>query len=288
MLIGAHISTAHGLPAALAYARDTGCECVQLFAKSPRRWEGPPPDIEASARFADACPDYGIQAVFTHTAYLINLAAVDPDARSRSISALADELTRARHLRADGAITHLGTDPLGDRAEAASRIATAIAEAFERADLEIAGHAPRLLLENTAGAGATYGRDVADLAAVFSATPPELQAHLGVCIDTCHAHAAGIDVVTREGWRSLVDAVESGCGRGAIRAVHANDSMFPFASRRDRHAWIGEGTIGYPGFSAMLGAPLPPDVCALTEMPGDVPIKDSENVSRLKRLRSAR
>ncbi|MBS3956331.1 MAG: deoxyribonuclease IV [Clostridiales bacterium] len=287
MRIGAHISMAQGPLAALAYARDVGCECVQVFAKSPRRWVGKTPDVEASRAFAQHRAEYGVHAVFTHTAYLINLAAVEPDARSRSIKALADEIDRARLLAADAVITHLGTDPYGDRGSAASRIASAIEAAFAEASVEAdRARTPRLLLENTAGAGGTYGRDVADLAAVFSAASPEVRPLLGVCIDTCHAHVAGIDVSSPDAWRALVAAVESGCGEGVIRALHANDAMYPFGSKRDRHAWIGDGTIGYQGFSAMLGAPLDEDVCILTEMPGEVPIKDMENIGRLKRLRT--
>ena len=139
MRIGAHISMAQGPLEALAYARDVGCECIQIFAKSPRRWAGKAPDVEASRALAYHRAEYGVRAVFTHTAYLINLAAVEPDARSRSIHALADEIDRARLLAADAVITHLGTDPYGDRDSAAARIASAIEAAFAETSIDPGG-----------------------------------------------------------------------------------------------------------------------------------------------------
>lgn len=288
MLIGAHISVSRGLLPALEYARDTGSECIQIFAKSPRRWIGPPPDADMSRRFAEQRDSFGVKAVFTHTAYLINLAATDPEQRRRSIDALADEIVRGRLLQAEGVITHLGTDHLGDRDAAASRIAQGIEEAFAVADSEYAASGyTRLLLENSAGAGRTYGRDVSDFAAVFSAVGADARERMGVCIDTCHAHVAGVDVRTADAWERLIGEIEAGCGPAALRAIHANDCMFPFGSARDRHAWIGAGTLGSEAFSAMLGAPLGDRVCAIVEMPGDVPIKDIENVRRLRELRSA-
>ncbi len=290
MLVGAHVSVAKGLVASLEYARDVGCECIQIFAKSPRRWIGPPSDAEAGKRFAEARASHGIRAVYTHTAYLINLAATDPDARTRSIEALADEIVRGRLLAAEGVITHLGTDPLGDRGAAAERISSAIRDAFRIADASVPDTAPdpsrtRLLLENSAGAGSTYGRDVADLAAVF-ALAPDLTDLLGVCIDTCHGHAAGMALDTREAWRALVADIDAGCRHGALEVVHANDAVHERGSKKDRHAWIGDGTLGYEAFRAMLSVLDTGEMCAITEMPGEVPIKDSENIRRLKDVRA--
>ena len=291
MLVGAHVSVAKGLIASLEYARDVGCECIQVFAKSPRRWVGPPPDIEAGLRFAEARESHGIRAVYTHTAYLINLAATDPEARARSIEALADEIVRGRLLSAEGVITHLGTDPLGDPEGAAERIAMAVRDAFDIAD--DAGPGPddtdrrrtRLLLENSAGAGHTYGRDVEQLATVFDAAP-ELRESLGVCVDTCHGHVAGMGLGTPEEWTTLIESIDTRCRPGALEVVHANDAVYGGGSRRDRHAWIGDGTLGHEPFAAMFTVLAGTGTCAITEMPGEVPVKDSENIRRLKGLRA--
>jgi len=281
--IGAHVSVAKGLTSAVTYAQSVGCESMQVFAKSPRRWDGPPTDADAGVRFARARDDAGIVSAFTHTAYLINLASPDDALWQRSVVALADEITRARLLRADGVATHLGTHPSGESDEAAERIATGIRAAFDRANGD-PNSPTRLLLENTAGGGTTYGRTVAAIGAVLERCEGA-RPLLGVCLDTCHAHAAGIDLGTNAAWDSLLDEVESACGAGAIKLIHANDCMFDLGSHRDRHAWIGEGTMGIGAFESMLSRQELKGVSVVTEMPGEVPEKDLENIRRLKALR---
>jgi deoxyribonuclease-4 len=281
--IGAHVSVAKGYSEAVKYAASVGCESMQVFAKSPRRWEGPPLDVNAAYRFAEDRQAAGIQEAFTHTAYLINLASVDDVLWQRSIDALADEITRGRLLRADGIATHLGMHPSGESEESAERIATGIVRAFECAGGE-EDSPTRLLLENTAGGGTLYGRTVAAICGVLERCG-ERRSLLGVCLDTCHAHASGIDLSDDVAWGTLLDELNAACGPGAVRLVHANDCMFEFGSRRDRHAWIGEGTIGPAAFSAMLRRPELQGISAVTEMPGEIPIKDAENIRRLKELR---
>lgn len=283
MYIGAHVSVAKGLTAALTYALSVGCEAMQIFAKSPRQWQGPPIDPEKAWRFTVESREAGMAGVFTHTAYLINLASPDDALWERSVAALADEITRGRLLGAKGVVTHLGTHPSGESDEAAERIALAIEAAFQRA-----GGPPDastlLLLENNAGAGRLYGCSIEAISKVLDACGG-LRPFLGVCFDTCHAHASGIDVSGDDAWRAVLDEVQRTCGMGAIKLIHANDCMFPFGSRRDRHAWIGEGTIGLEGFEAMVRRTELADISVITEMPGEVPEKDEVNVARLKNMR---
>jgi deoxyribonuclease IV len=281
--IGAHVSVAKGFSQAVTYAASVGCESMQVFAKSPRRWDAGPLDVDAAYRFAEERQAAGIRAAFTHTAYLINLASADDVLWQRSVDALADEITRGRLLRADGIATHLGMHPSGESEESAERIAAGIALAFERAGGE-EGSPTRLLLENTAGGGTLYGRTVAAIGAVLERCG-ELRPLLGVCLDTCHAHASGIELSDDAAWGALLDELEARCGAGAVRLIHANDCMFELGSRRDRHAWIGDGTIGSTAFAAMLHRPELQGVSAVTEMPGEVPVKDAENIRRLKELR---
>ncbi|MBN2822718.1 MAG: deoxyribonuclease IV, partial [Coriobacteriia bacterium] len=213
---------------------------------------------------------------------LINLGSLDDVLLDKSVAALADELKRADLLGADGVVTHVGTTGGTSAEQTAARVAAAVQAAFL-----VAGDVGcRLLLENTAGAGTTFGNSPEELGAILEELSGELRPRVGVCIDSCHAHAAGYDMSTAEGWTQLVDSVEKWCGAGAIGAVHANDCVFPSGSKKDRHAWIGDGTIGYEGFTGMLCEPRLRSVAAFTEMPGDVPEKDVENLSRLKRLRA--
>jgi deoxyribonuclease IV len=282
MFLGAHISVSGGYLKALDYAADVGCECMQVFAKSPRQWRGPAIDLAAAERFTEARVERGFGPLFTHTAYLINPATSDPVLREKSIHALADELVRGATLGATGVVTHIGNDPNGDPDAAAARVGEACVRAFELAGGDAC--ATRLLLENTAGAGRTFGSNFHELGACIAASGLP-QERLGVCLDTCHAWAYGLPVDSRDGWREIVDGIAECCGIDRLGLIHANDCLFERGSRKDRHAWIGDGFIGLAGFEAMVCIPELSSVCAVTEMPGEVPIKDSENLKRLSQLR---
>lgn len=282
MRIGAHVPMDEGLAGALAYAEATGCEAIQLFAKSPRRWSGPQRDPALTAEFRAACAARGPLPVFTHASYLINLGASDPVQWERSCAALADELLRAYGLGAAGMVVHLGTRFCDDDGGCTARVAETVVRAVELAD----GPVATLLLENSAGAGRQYGTDAREMAAALLAVRAEGIA-AALCLDTCHAFAAGIDVRGDEGWSALLSHIEGECGPDAVALVHANDCKGELGSHRDRHDWIGDASIGEGGFAAMFAQPYLQRASAVVEMPGEPPVKDAENVSRLKRLRDA-
>lgn len=281
MRIGAHIGVSGGWAESLLYACDVGAECVQVFAKSPRRWRSRDLPAETVARFAEARRATGIAPVLTHTAYLINLGSADDELWERSVTALADELARARLLGAESVVTHVGTAASGSYDETTARIALGVTRAFEQ--VEAGG--PWLLLENTAGAGRTFGSTPAELAGILARLDGDARKRTALCLDTCHAHAAGFPLDTVQGWDELMSAYERECGIGLLRAVHANDSRFPSGSHRDRHAWIGEGTIGEAGFKLLFERPELAAASVIVEMPGATPEKDVVNLARLKALR---
>jgi deoxyribonuclease-4 len=282
MLFGAHVSVADGYLKALDYAESVGCECIQVFAKSPRQWHASSIKPDAAAQFVAARRERGFGPVFTHTAYLINLATEDPVLRDRSIRALGDELVRGGLLEAAGVVTHVGSDPAKDPAAAAQRVASAIAAAYEVAGPDAAD--VRLLLENTAGAGNSFGGGFAELAmCIAHAEMPA--SRLGTCLDTCHAFAYGMPVHTAPGWTQVIAELSSTCGLDRLGLIHANDCMFERGSHRDRHAWIGDGEIGSTGFEAMVQHPALADIAVCTEMSGEVPDKDAINLDRLKAMR---
>lgn len=282
MLFGAHISVSGGYLKALDYAQSVGCECVQVFAKSPRQWRGAAIDREAAAAFVAAREERSFGPLFTHTAYLINLSTSNEELRDKSIAALADELTRGAVLGAAGVVTHVGNVPEGDRAAAASRVADSIARAFEMAGPDARG--ARLLLENTAGAGTTYGASFEELCDAISATgmPSE---QLGICIDTCHGFANGYELHTAQGWADAIEGMKGTVGIERLGLIHANDCKFELGTKHDRHEWIGDGFIGLDGFRAMVCTPQLAQVPVVTEMPGEVPEKDAVNIGRLVALR---
>lgn len=281
MLIGAHVGVAGGYANAVDYAVSVGCECIQVFAKSPRQWHAKPVDAEVTHAFRARLAETGMGPVLVHTAYLINLGSADGSLWERSWTALADELIRAEELGASFVVTHTGTKYRDDPARTAARIAGAVDRAWSAAGVS----GVRLLLENTAGAGTTFGDGPDELGAVLARLDASV-GHVGVCLDTCHAHAAGWDLSREESWRTMIDAFEVCCG-SPIEAIHANDCMFGPGMHKDRHAWIGDGTIGYEGFACMFRELRLRGIPVITEMPGEVPVKDAENVRRLKELRDA-
>lgn len=284
MLFGAHVSVAGGFEKALDYAQSVGCECMQVFAKSPRQWRAKPLDLEMAATFRALRDERGFGPVFTHTAYLINLTTANEELYEKSVDALADELARGSALGAAGVVTHIGNVSDGDREAAVCRVGRAIVRAFELAGGDECH--TRLLLENTAGAGSTFGSTFEEIGlAIRSAgVGPE---RLGMCFDTCHGWAFGYRIDSKESWRQTIDGISSAVGLERLGLIHANDCLFDVGARRDRHAWIGDGFIGSGGFSAMVCAPELATVPVVTEMPGEVPEKDVVNIERLVSLRRA-
>lgn len=280
MLIGAHVGVGKGYVAAVDYALSVGAECMQVFGKSPMQWHARAIDPAAAAAFRARVAETGMGPVLVHTAYLINLGSADDALWEKSIAALADELMRGELLGASGVVTHVGTAYKTDPDRTAHRIALGVDRAWE-----LSGAVnTRLLLENTAAAGTTFGDGPDELGAVLHLLGAAA-GHVGVCLDTCHAHAAGYDLSAPWAVRTLVDAFESCCGM-PIEAIHANDCKFGAGMHKDRHEWIGDGTIGYDGFAALFAEPRLAHVPIVTEMPGEAPVKDAENISRLKRLRA--
>ncbi len=281
MLIGAHVGVGDGFPASIDYAESVGCEAIQVFAKSPRQWRSRSIVPEVARAFGKRRAASSIGFVCTHTAYLINLGSEDDALWERSWRALADELDRAALLGADATVTHMGTNRTGDRALGARRIADGIERALAVAPSGV------LLLENTAGAGTTFGNGPEEIGAVLGLLDSDWRERLDVCLDTCHAHAAGWDLSDETGWNGFVGGLESCCGPGRIRVVHANDSTFEAGAHRDRHAWVGEGTIGTDGFARMFADTRLSEAAAIVEMSGEIPEKDVVSVSRLRELRAA-
>ena len=277
-----------------AYAQEVGCECIQIFAKSPRQWKATPMPLERRDEMRAARKIYDFGPILTHTTYLINITTTNEELYEKSIYALADELVRGSIIEAVGVNTHLGNVPDGDRGVATVRAARAIERAFEIADETCKDrgiqNSTRLILENTAGAGTLYGGTVTELCDVIAETSVPRE-RLGVCIDTCHAWAYGYDVSARDGWQSLLNEFIAADMLDLWLFGHANDCKFGRGSNKDRHAWIGEGEIGFEGFKILLHLgkehPELDRMCLMVEMPGEMPEKDIINIDALKALRDS-
>lgn len=247
--LGAHMSVGGGFVRAVERARLHACESLQIFAKNASQWRGRPIDADEARRFRDAVDVCGLAPVVSHASYLINLASTDPALRAQSIAALIDELERADTLGLQGVVLHPGTCTAGTEDDALRLVADGIREAFTARPAQRA----TLLVEHTAGQGRTVGYRFEHLAAILDHL--ERTPLVGVCLDTCHLHAAGYDLTSETGYEATFAAFDRFVGFDRLAVIHANDSKKALGSRVDRHAHIGEGTIGLEPFRRLLHDP---------------------------------
>lgn len=279
MRFGVHVPVGGGLEKGAARAKELGCETIQIFSGNPRGWRNRPVPPEAAARFRNALGEAGIAPLVVHALYLINLASAEAALREKSITAFTELLGRCSALDAEFVVVHPGSHGGRGAAAGCARAGTALAEAWIRAGRP---HRPHILLENVAGGGHLVGATPAELAAIRESAG-ELGPRLGVCLDSCHAFAAGYDVRSSAGWERLLGEVEDAWGPGTVRAIHANDSAGELGSHRDRHTHLGEGAIGAAGFRAMLAQPAFAALPVILETPQDDPENDVRNLRALRR-----
>jgi deoxyribonuclease-4 len=238
VLLGSHQSTAGGIPHAIARGEADGCDAVQIFARPSQQWAARPIDDEELSQFRSERAGVGWPAL-SHASYLINVCSPDPVVLARSRDALVDELERAEELGLDGVVLHPGAHMgRGERAGLALAART-----FGWVGARTRGFRTRLLLELTAGQGSCLGCRIEHLEALLHDTRVGAD-RLGICIDTCHAHAAGYDLTSDEGYGRFVEAIDRAVGVDAVRAFHLNDSKTALGSRVDRHESIGVGKMG--------------------------------------------
>ncbi|MBZ0268274.1 deoxyribonuclease IV [bacterium] len=279
MRIGAHMSVAGGVSTAFARGERAGCTAMQIFVKNANQWRGKPIPGEEVRRFAEERSRTGITPVVAHASYLINLASPQDELWHRSIDALVDELERCESLSLDGLVLHPGSHVGEGEAKGLRRVARGLSEAIRRTR----GFRCRVLLETTAGAGTNLGARFEHLAAIRDRLRAPERA--GTCVDTCHVFAAGYDLRAPAAARATIDEFDAVCGTDTLGAIHLNDSLKPFDSRRDRHAHLGEGEIGRAGFATLLRDRRLRDVPFLLETPkGEAMKEDVRNLELVRAL----
>jgi deoxyribonuclease IV len=271
-LIGAHVPVSRK-PGGLAYAAAVGAEVIQVFTANPRGWAAAPGDPAQDAALREA----GLP-VFVHAPYLINLGSADELTASRSVSALEHALRRGEEIGARGVVVHTGSAVGGSREAALKQVASLLVPLLDK----IGADGPDVLLEPMAGQGQMLCAELGELEAYLDALGRHPRAC--VCLDICHAFAAGHDLTADGGPAAMLDALIRAAGRGRVRLVHANDSAAGCGSRRDRHANIGTGQIGTGPMRDLLHHPALADVPFVVETPGG---KDghARDVATLKALR---
>ena len=279
MLYGAHVSIGGGIAEAIPRAREMGCDAVQIFTQNARQWKQTshdPADLEA---FAAQAATAGIRATVCHAIYFINLASADDEIHAKSVEALTTTVRIAAVIGGDVCF-HVGSH----RGQGLDAAMPRIQAGLDAALAEL-GDDRWLLLENSAGAGDTIGRDIGELATVLHASG---HPRLGLCLDTCHIYVSGVDLRDPAVVDGLVGEIDDAVGLERLRALHVNDSAAPLGSNRDRHASMGAGEIGQQ-LGVFLSHPALQGLPAILETPGPGEERGPgrAEVRRLQRLHRA-
>jgi deoxyribonuclease IV len=278
--IGIHTSSAGGVQNAAERAYRLGCNTLQIFSSSPRQWAQyglSRPRCDEMLRLRDK---YDLKPLVIHTNYLVNLAATNQLFLKKSIEAFRGEIERALALCADYLVLHPGSFRGADRERGLLQTASAIAAAATGLDLSKAGLT--ILIENTAGSEFSLGGSFEQVAEVIDHLRNYVP--VGACIDTCHTHVAGYDIVTETGFSKTLAHLDETIGFANVRVWHCNDAKAARGSKLDRHQHIGKGTIGLEPFRRLLNDRRLKNAAFIAETPIDRPGDDRKNVAALKRL----
>lgn len=260
-----------------ARAAAIGATAFALFTKNERWWSAPPLSPEAIAAFRENCTTYGYTPaqVLPHDSYLINLGHPGAEGLEKSRRAFYDEMKRCEQLGLDRLNFHPGSHLREISAEAClDRVADSVNLALERT------RGVTAVIENTAGQGSNVGSRFEELARIIDRV--EDKSRVGICIDTCHAFAAGYDLGTPEGCEAVFAELDRVVGLAYLKGVHLNDSKKPLGSRVDRHAPLGEGELGMAVFEYIAADPRFDGIPLILETPE--PDRWPEEIDRLRRL----
>jgi deoxyribonuclease IV len=278
--IGIHTSTAGGVENAAERAYRLGCNTFQIFSSSPRQWA--PYELRETqcAEMSSLRARYDLKPLVIHANYLVNLASSTEVFLQKSMEAFRGEVIRALSLCAEYLVLHPGSFRGADREQGLLRTATAIAASTQGLDLAKGGLT--ILIENTAGSEFSLGgsfEQVAEVIARLKGIVP-----VGACIDTCHTHVAGYDIVSEEGLRQTLQHLDATIGLNQVKVWHCNDAKAARGSKLDRHQHVGKGTIGLDTFRILLNDPRLLLAAFIAETPIDKPGDDRRNVEALKKL----
>lgn len=284
LILGAHLSIAKGIHQALYDAAGLGCNTVQVFTKNASTWkEKDISDTEVGA-VAAARQETGIKPVFSHCAYLINIAGSDEKKEAMSVEALYREVMRCESLGIPFVVLHPGSHMGDGEKKGLQRIADNLDAILERAG---PGNTI-ILLETTAGQGSALGCTFEQLAAMREMSA--CRDRLGFCLDTCHIFAAGYDISDEESYTRTMTAFDDIIGLSHLYLIHLNDVKKPCGSKVDRHEHIGEGYIGKTGFRCIVNDDRLAGIPMIIETPKQKNGKDADamNLERVRGLRKKR
>ena len=278
--IGIHLGTTGGASNAVERAREIGANTLQIFSASPRMWRAPKVDPKQCARMKELRAKLDVGPLVIHTSYLVNVCSQSDEIRSKSIAAFRGEIERALALGAEYLVLHPGSWKGLTRDEGLTLAADSITKAIDGLPWQETPF--HILIENTAGAEFSLGGSFEQVAELVERLEPT--APVAVCLDTCHTHVAGYDLVTPEGYEQTIQQAAATVGLDAVRVWHMNDAKAERGSKLDRHENIGQGKMGLEPFRRLLNDPRFAHAAFIAETPVEVPGDEERNVKVLLSL----
>lgn len=276
MKLGLHLSIKGSIDRVVDRAVEKDCNTLQMFSRNPRGWRSRKLDLEEIESFKMKLRQSRIEPVFIHTPYLLNLASPKKVVYRKSAEALRDELHRAAELGIPYVVTHLGSHLGSGRVSGLRRIVYSINNSLYAVKNNVI-----LLLENPAGTKNSIGSSFEDIECIASQIDDNRR--IGMCFDTCHAFAAGYDLVSRRAVEHVLQRLDETIGFKEVKLVHLNDSKGDLGCGIDRHEHIGMGRIGERGFRNILKSRLG-QLSLILETPVDKRRSDLENLKKVREL----
>ena len=245
--IGAHVSASGGVSQAPINAKTINAKAFGLFVKNQKRWEAKPLEETEIKKFKDEINEFGynVKHILPHAGYLINLGNPEPEKREKSYNSMIDESRRCEQLGLTLINVHPGSHlKVVSEEECIELIANSINHVHENTDFLT------VVLENTAGMGSNMGYKFEHLRDIISLIKDK--SRVGVCIDTCHAFAAGYDLRTKDSYKKTMDDFDSIVGFNYLRGIHLNDSMYDLGLKKDRHESLLKGKLGEECFKLIM------------------------------------
>ena len=278
--IGVHLGTAGGASNAVEFAQKIGANTFQIFSSSPRMWRAPKVDPAQAKRMRELRAKHDVGPLVVHTSYLVNVCSQSTEIREKSVAAFRGEIERALNWGAEYLVLHPGSWKGLTRDEGLKLAANSIERAID--GLQWQGTGFHILIENTAGAEFSLGGSLEQVAELVERL--KHHAPVAVCLDTCHTHVAGYDLVSADGYEVTVRQAGATVGFEAVRVWHCNDAKAERGSKLDRHEHIGEGTMGFESFRRLLNDARFAHCAFIAETPVDEEGDEERNVRALKRL----
>ncbi|MBI4257757.1 MAG: deoxyribonuclease IV [Thaumarchaeota archaeon] len=274
--IGVHVSISGSIDQAVDRAKEKSCDTFQIFTRNPRGWKFGDLNEEAASAFAKKVKDYEISPPIAHMPYLPNLACPRDDLYGKSVDSLIEDLKRCGRLRIPYLVLHLGSHLGAGKKTGLDRIVRACGKALKTVDNDVI-----LVLENTAGTKNSMGSSFEDIKRILERLD---KGRVAVCLDTCHAFAAGYDLRNRRVVEETVRLFDEQIGLEYLKVVHLNDCKGELGCSLDRHEHIGMGYIGEEGFRAFLHHPAVRGLPMILETPIDAARDDTGNLRKARQL----